>query len=45
VVDGTINCPCHGSKYHLDGTVAKGPAPRPLESKTVKVSGDSIILG
>ena len=30
VVDGLIECPCHGSRYHLDGTVASGPAPRAL---------------
>ena len=45
VADGTINCPCHGSKFNLDGTVANGPATRPLEAKTVTVQGDSIILG
>src|SRR6478736_8779825 len=28
VVDGLIECPCHGSRYRLDGTVAHGPAPR-----------------
>jgi Rieske Fe-S protein len=44
VADGTIDCPCHGSKFNLDGTVANGPAARPLESKAVSVQGDSIVL-
>ena len=25
-----ITCPCHGSRYHLDGKVFEGPAPRAL---------------
>lgn len=45
VADGTIDCPCHGSKYNLDGTVANGPAQKPLEAKPVTVQGDSIVLG
>jgi Rieske Fe-S protein len=45
VADGTIDCPCHGSKYNLDGTVAKGPATAPLEAKAIVVKGDSIVLG
>jgi Rieske Fe-S protein len=44
VADGTINCPCHGSKFNLDGTVANGPAARPLEARAVSVQGDSIVL-
>ena len=45
VADGTINCPCHGSKFNLDGSVANGPASKPLESQAVTVQGDSIVLG
>ena len=45
IADGTINCPCHGSKYNLDGSVANGPATKSLEAKTVTVQGDSIVLG
>lgn len=45
VAEGTINCPCHGSKFNLDGSVASGPASKPLESQAVTVQGDSIVLG
>ncbi|MCT7660944.1 QcrA and Rieske domain-containing protein [Mycobacterium deserti] len=45
VAGGTINCPCHGSKFNLDGTVANGPASRPLNAEAVSVQGDSIVLG
>jgi Rieske Fe-S protein len=45
VSGGTINCPCHGSQYHItDGSVANGPAPSPLAAEKISVSGGEITL-
>ena len=45
VADGTINCPCHGSKFRIsDGSVAGGPAKRPLPPVAVNVTGDAITM-
>ncbi|MFI6015770.1 Rieske (2Fe-2S) protein [Streptomyces sp. NPDC051243] len=45
VSDGTINCPCHGSKFSItDGSVANPPATQPLPEKQITVDGNSIRL-
>jgi len=44
VSGGTINCPCHGSKFSIvNGSVVNGPAPSPLAAVSIKVQGTSIL--
>lgn len=44
VSGGTINCPCHGSKFSIkDGSVVNGPAASPLAAVAIKVEGTSIV--
>lgn len=45
VSDGTINCPCHGSRYAItDGSVVRGPARTGLRVERIAVDDGRIVV-
>jgi len=38
-------CPCHGSRFSIDGTVLEGPASRPLDRYPVHVENSKLLIG
>ena len=45
VAHGTINCPCHGSRFAItDGTLVQGPARTGLRQEAIAVEGGCIVL-
>jgi len=40
--NGEFRCPCHGSRFAIDGHVLGGPAPRGLDTLPVRIQGNEI---
>ena len=40
----TVTCACHGSQFDVtSGAVLRGPAKRPVRSRSVKVEGENLL--
>lgn len=40
--DKTWDCPCHGSRYELDGSLKRGPAESDLDSIVIKARNNQV---
>jgi Rieske Fe-S protein len=43
-INKVINCPCHGSRYSITGTVLRGPAQSPLKQYTTQLDPSTNLL-
>jgi cytochrome b6-f complex iron-sulfur subunit len=42
--DDVFACPCHGSSFNPDGSVASGPASQPLPTYEAKIEGNQVLV-